>query len=109
MREELHELPAEGLACLCCGEARPEIGEERTAEYDLVPAHVVKIVHVWKKYGPCSCGGFHSSSAGEVIAASGPAKKSYMWVAVGYRDGKPIHRFAYHPSRAGASRTSGAS
>jgi len=30
-----------------------------------------------------------------------PGKKSYMWVARGYRDGKPIHRFAYNPSRSG--------
>ncbi|WP_083819868.1 IS66 family transposase [Gracilinema caldarium] len=25
-----------------------------------------------------------------------------MWAAVGYVDGKPIHRFAYHPSRSGS-------
>jgi len=194
VREELHELAAEDRLCPCCGQARPEIGEERTAEYDLVPAHVVKIVHVRKKYGPCPCGGFHASGASEVIAAPGPAKivrgsdftnrtiaffltakysdaipfyrmermlarsgllvsraglcklavsvgrsigdliglmnrdiarspvmlmdettvqvlgsgegppgkKSYMWAAVGYCDGKPIHRFAYHENRAGS-------
>lgn len=194
VREVLHEMPAEGRACPCCGEARPEIGEERSAEYDLVPAHIVKIIHVRKKYGPCSCDAFRGSGASEVVAAPGPAKivkgsdfsnrtiaffmtakysdaipfyrlermlsrsgllvsraglcklavsvgrsisgliefmnrdiagspvmlmdettvqvlgagagppgkKSYMWVAVGYRDGKPIYRFAYHQSRAGA-------
>jgi len=194
LREELHELPAEDRACPCCGKARPEIGEERSSEYDLVPAHVVKIVHVRKKYGPCSCAAFHACGAGEVIAAPGPAKivkgsdftnrtiaffltakyadaipfyrmekmlsrsgllvsraglckvavsvgrsigdlvelmnrdiarspvmlmdettvqvlkhgegppgkKSYMWVAVGYRDGRPILRFSYHESRSGS-------
>jgi len=194
VREELHELPAEDRACPCCGESRPEIGEERTAEYDLVPEHVVKIVHVRKKYGPCSCGAFHCSGASEVIAAPAPAKivrgsdftnrtiaffmtakyadaipfyrmekmlarsglevsraglcklaasvgrsigdlvelmnrdiarspvmlmdettvqvlkdgegppgkKSYMWVAVGFRDGRQIRRFAYHESRSGS-------
>jgi len=191
VREELHELTDEDRVCPCCGEARPEIGEERTTEYDLVPAHVLKVIHVRKKYGPCSCGAFHASGASEVVAAPGPAKivrgsdftnrtiaffltakysdaipfyrmermlsrsgllvsrsglcklavsvgrsigdlvglmnrdiarspvmlmdettvqvlgsgegpsgkKSYMWAAVGYRDGKPIHRFAYHANR----------
>ena len=194
VREELHELSDLDRACPCCGGARPEIGEERTAEYDLVPEHVVKIVHVRKKYGPCSCAGFHASGAGEVVAAPAPAKivrgsdftnrtiaffmtakytdaipfyrmekmlarsglavsraglcklavsvgrsigdlvelmnrdiarspvmlmdettvqvlkdgdgppgkKSYMWVAVGWRDGRQIRRFAYHPSRSGS-------
>jgi transposase len=53
VREEIHELPAGDRLCPCCGEPRPEIGEVRTVEYDLVPAHVVKIVHRRKKYGPC--------------------------------------------------------
>ena len=193
VREILHELDGEDRACPACGEARPEIGEERTSEYDLVPAHVVKIVHIRRKYGPCACAVCSSSGAPAVLVASGPAKivkgsdftnrtiaffltgkyadaipfyrmskmleraglvvgrstlcklamsvgraigdlveamnrdlarspvmlmdettvqvlkegegppgKSYMWVARGYRDGKPIHRFAYHKSRAGS-------
>jgi transposase len=194
VREEIHELSDAERTCPCCGEARPEIGEERSAEYDLVPAHVVKIVHVRKKYGPCTCDAFHATQRDVVIAAPGPAKlvrgsdftnrtiaffltakyadaipfyrmermlgragllvsraglcnlavsagraigdligfmnrdiarspvmlmdettvqvlsggegppgkKSYMWVAVGYRDGKPIHRFAYHGNRSGS-------
>jgi transposase len=32
----------------------------------------------------------------------GPPGKSYMWVALGYRDGKPIRRFAYHKNREGS-------
>mgnify|MGYP005845377557 FL=1 len=58
IREEIHELSAADRACPCCGKDRPEIGEERSAEYDLVAAHVVKIVHVQKQYGPCSCEAF---------------------------------------------------
>jgi transposase len=191
VREEIHELPAADRVCPCCGKERPVIGEERTAEYDLVPAHVVKIVHVMKKYGPCDCDGFEATGTSKVLAAPGPVKivkgsdftnrtiaflltakyadaipfyrmegmldryglsvsraglcklavstgksiaplidlmnrdivrspvmvmdettlqvlgsgppgkKSYMWVAVGYRDGRPIKRFAYHENRSG--------
>ena len=194
VREEIHELCAEDRLCPCCGEPRPEIGEDKTAEYDLVPAHVVKIVHRRKKYGPCSCEAFAASTAARVVSAPGPAKivpgsdftnrsiaffltakyadaipfyrmermlarsgllvsraglcklavsvgraigdlvammnedlarspvllmdettvqvlkeglgppgkKSYLWAVLGYADGKPIHRFAYHPSRSGS-------
>lgn len=193
VQEVVHELDEAERACPCCGQARPQIGEERTSEYDLVPAHLVKIVHVRKKYGPCSCARFEEGTAPRVIAAAGPAKivkgsdftnrtiaffltgkyadaipffrmtklldraglvvsratlcnlacsvgrsladlieamnrdivrspvmvmdettvqvlksgesppgKSYMWVAVGYREGKPIKRFAYHHGREGS-------
>jgi hypothetical protein len=37
----------------------------------------------------------------QVLGSGPPGKKSYMWVAVGYRDGKPIKRFAYHENRSG--------
>jgi len=192
--EEIHELAAQERLCPCCGSERPEIGEERSAEYDLIPAHVVKIVHIRKKYGPCRCEAFQESEAPNVVIAPGPAKivpgsdftnrtiaffitgkyqdaipfyrmvkmlsrdglivsraglcnvallvgnalgdlieimnrdiarspvmlmdettvqvlkhktappgkKSYMWAAVGFIDGKPIYRFAYHPSRSGS-------
>lgn len=74
VREELHELSSVDRRCPCCGDERPVIGEERTSEYDLVPAHVVKVVHVRKKYGPCACEGFVASGAPTVLAAPGPAK-----------------------------------
>jgi transposase len=193
VREVVYELNEEERACPCCGKARREIGEERSSEYDLVPAHLVKIVHIRKKYGPCACMGFTESEATSVITAGGPAKivkgsdftnrtiaffltgkyadalpfyrmekvlersglvipratlsnlaisvgrslgdlielmnrdiarspvllmdettvqvlktgegppgKSYMWGALGYRDGKPIRRFAYHKNREGS-------
>ena len=190
--EVIHDLNPEEKTCPCCGEARPEIGEERSSEFDLVPAHVRRIDHVRKKYGPCACIAFQASGSAPIKTAAGPAKivrgsdftnrtiaffltakyadaipfhrmtrlldraglvttratlcnlaqavgrsigdlietmnrdiaaspvmlmdettvqvlksgegppgKSYMWAAVGFRDGKPIHRFAYHKSRAG--------
>jgi len=193
VHEVIHELPDHDRACTCCGETRPEIGEDRTSEFDLVPAHVMKIVHVRRKYGPCTCESFAASGSRSIIVAPGPAKvvpgsdftnrtialfltgkfadavpfyrmakildraglvisraalcklamsvgrsvadlidlmnrdivrspvmlmdettlkvlrngegppgKSYMWVALGYLDGKPIHRFAYHAGRDGA-------
>ena len=74
IREAIHELSAADRACSCCGKDRPEIGEERSAEYDLVAAHVVKIVHVQKQYGPCSFEAFRSAGKTEVIAAPGPVK-----------------------------------
>jgi transposase len=195
VREEIHELTGEDRRCPCCGKDRPVIGEDRTAEYDLVPAHIVKIVHVRMKYGPCDCEDFAGSGATTVVAARGPGKivpgsdftnrtiaffmtakyadaipfyrmermlgrsglmvsraalcklavsvgraiaplidlmntdlsrspvllmdettvqvlkesaesppgkKSYFWAVRGYSDGKPILRFAYHPSRSGS-------
>lgn len=74
VREEIHELPADDRRCPCCGEDRPIIGEDRTSEYDLVPAHVVKVVHVRRKYGPCACEDFRASGAPTILSAPGPAK-----------------------------------
>jgi len=71
VREVIHELPDRDRACPCCGETRPEIGEERTSEYSIVPAHAMKLVHVRKKYGPCTCGNFASSGSKSVISAAG--------------------------------------
>jgi transposase len=191
--ETVHELPEVDRQCPCCGKERAIIGDVRTSEYDLVPAHVVKIVHTRRKYGPCDCEAFADSDEAPILIAPAPAKivpgsdftnrttaffmtskyadaipfyrmekmlersglvvsraalskqaisvgraigdlvelmnrdlmhspvllmdettvqvlnekdksnesKSYMWVMRGYKDGKPIHRFVYHPSRSG--------
>lgn len=191
--EKIHELAGTDRACPCCGKDRPVIGEERSSEYDLVPAHFVKIVHVRHKYGPCACERFEESETAPILIAPPPVKvipgsdfsnrttaffmtakyadsipfyrmskvleryglgisratlsnqaiavgraigplidlmnrdlmnspvllmdettvqvldesgknntsKSYMWVQRGFHDGKPIHRFSYHHSRAG--------
>lgn len=192
--ETVHELPEEARRCPCCGKERAVIGEERTSEFDLVPAHVMKVVHVRRKYGPCQCDAFADSDESPILIAPAPAKivpgsdftnrttaffmtskysdsipfyrmesmlersglmvsraalskqaisvgraigdlielmnqdlmrspvllmdettvqvlnekhksndsKSYMWVMRGYKDGKPIHRFSYNPSRSGS-------
>ena len=191
--EIVHDLGDEEKRCPCCGKERPRIGEDRTSEYDLVPAHVVEHVHIVRKYGPCSCEAFGEEGKAPIIAAVGPAKiipgsdftnrtiaffmtakysdaipfyrmekmlardglivsraalcnqavavgraiaelleamdrdirsspvilmdettvqvlkdergppgrKSYMWLSRGYRDGRPIHLFRYHATRAG--------
>ena len=191
--EQIHELEGEDRSCPCCGKDRPKIGEERSSEYDLVPAHFIKIVHIRHKYGSCTCEAFEESGTASVIIAPPPAKiipgsdfsnrttaffmtakyadaipfyrmakmlvryglvmtratlsnqaiavgraigslielmnrdlmnspvllmdettlqvldekeksntsQSYMWVQRGFYDGKPIHRFTYHPSRSG--------
>jgi hypothetical protein len=72
--EVIHDLNPEERSCPCCGEARPEIGEERSSEYDLVPAHVRRIEHVRKKYGPCACSAFQASGTAPIKTAAGPAK-----------------------------------
>lgn len=192
--ERIHELESDDRACPCCGKDRPKIGADTSCEYDLVPSHFVKIVHVRHKYGPCACASFEESGTASVITAPAPAKiipgsdfsnrttaffmtakyadaipfyrmakmlvryglvitratlsnqaiavgraigslielmnrdlmnspvllmdettvqvldekdksntsKSYMWVQRGFYDGKPIHRFTYHPTRSGA-------
>jgi transposase len=192
--EKVHELEGEERSCPCCGKERPVIGEQRSSEYDLVPAHFVKIVHVRRKYGPCKCEGFEESEAAPILIAPAPAKiipgsdfsnrttaffmtakyadaipfyrmekmlaryglilsratlsnqaiavgraieglidvmnrdlmsspvllmdettvqvleesgkentsQSCMWVQRGFFDGRPIHRFSYHPSRSGS-------
>lgn len=193
IREVIHELEAEERSCPCCGKERPVIGEERSEEYDLVPAHVEKVVHIMKSYGPCDCESFAQGVEKQVVRAPGPAKivkgsdftnqsiaffltakyadavpfyrlsrmlersglfvsraglsnlamavgrslgdlidamkrdiatspvmlmdettvkvlkagegppgNSYMWVAQGYLEGRPIKRFVYHPSRSGS-------
>lgn len=72
--EILHDLSDDEKRCPCCGETRPSIGEQRTSEYDLVPAHVVERVHIMKKYGPCACEAFATSGLPTIAATPGPAK-----------------------------------
>jgi transposase len=72
--EQIHELDESDRRCGCCGAERPVIGEERTSEYDLVPEHIVKIVHVRKKYGPCSCENCRREGREGIDIAPGPVK-----------------------------------
>jgi transposase len=73
-QEIVHDLTDEEKTCPCCGKQRPLIGEDKSSEYDLVPAHVVELVHIIKKYGPCNCEGFAQAEEPTIIAAKGPAK-----------------------------------
>lgn len=109
--EELHELSGEDRRCGCCGSERPVIGEERSSEYDLVPEHVVKIVHVRRKYGPCGCEAFADLETSEVIIAPGPAKiipgsdftnrTTAFFMTAKYADAIPFYRMEKMLARSG--------
>lgn len=111
VREVIHELDSDERQCPCCGEARPEIGEQRSSEYHLIPAHVEKIVHVRKKYGPCTCDAFAETEEPEVIAAPGPSKivpgsdfsnqTIAFFIAAKYADAIPYYRMAKMLRRSG--------
>jgi transposase len=111
--EQLHELPDEERRCSCCGTDRPVIGEERSAEYDLIPEHVVKIVHVRRKYGPCSCEAFTNSKQNAVIVAPGPVKiipgsdftnrTTAFFMTAKYADAIPFYRMEKMLARSGLS------
>ena len=70
--EIVHDLPDEEKLCPCCGGNRLPIGEERTSEYDLIPARVVEQVHIVKKFGPCRCEDFAASGNATILSAPGP-------------------------------------
>jgi transposase/uncharacterized protein (DUF1810 family) len=109
--EIVHDLTDDEQRCPCCGEKRPSIGEDRTAEYDLVPAHVVERVHIIKKYGPCSCDGFAESGARAVVTAAGPAKiipgsdftnrTTAFFMTAKYADAIPFYRMEKMLAREG--------
>ena len=113
VREVIHKLPPEERACPACGEERPVIGEERSSEYHLVPAHVEKIVHVRKVYGPCSCDGFEASGVVTVLTAPGAAKivpgsdfsngSIAFFITGKYADAVPFYRMATMLDRSGLS------
>ena len=109
--EIVHDLTDDERRCPCCGEARQSIGEERTSEYDLVPAHVVERVHIIKKYGPCTCEAFVQSGAKAVVAAAGPAKiipgsdftnrTTAFFMTAKYADAIPFYRMEKMLAREG--------
>jgi transposase len=109
--EQVHELSEEDRRCACCGTERPVIGEERSSEYDLVPEHVVKIVHLRRKYGPCTCDAFACSGEREVVNAPGPAKiikgsdftnrTTAFFMTAKYADAIPFYRMEKMLARSG--------
>ena len=72
--EIIYELSNEEKSCKCCGKTRPIIGEDRSEELDIIPAQVKKLVHIVKKYGPCTCDDFLNSGESEVVRAVKPER-----------------------------------
>jgi transposase len=100
--EVLHDLPEAEKLCPCCGRERTQIGEERSEEIQIIPAHVVVHEHVRPKYGPCPCEEFEFSGAKTIAVAPAPAKiasgslfsnHTAAFFLVGkYADGLPFYR-----------------
>jgi transposase len=72
--EVIHELCEADSACPWCNCPRPKIGEERSEEYEVIPAQVIVKVHVRAKYGPCQCDDFAGHDEPAIVTAPGPVK-----------------------------------
>jgi transposase len=72
--EIVYELSDEEKACKCCGKTRPVIGDDRTEELDIIPAQFKKLIHIVKKYGPCSCDESFNAGEKEVARAVKPER-----------------------------------
>jgi len=115
--ELVHDLSAAEKLCRSCGCERPLIRQERSEEFDLVPAKVVRIVHLKNVYGPCHCDGFAGSGEKTMVTAKGPAKivkgsdftnrSIALCIAAKYADGIPFARVEkiYERSGLDVSRT----
>ena len=74
-REEvIHDLSEEERKCSCCGKERPCIGSDSTEELEFIPAKIVVLKHIKKKYGPCTCEASMEAENSEVITASMPPR-----------------------------------
>lgn len=74
VEEHVYELSESERQCRYCGKTHPIIGEERTEELDIIPMQIKKVVHIAKKYGPCSCDEFLNEGEKEVIKAEKPKR-----------------------------------
>lgn len=102
--EKIHELEEADRSCPCCGRNRPVIGDERSSEYDLVPSHFVKIIHVRHKYGPCACADFKESENAPIVIAPAPVKiipgsdfsnrTTAFFMTAKYADAIPFYRMS---------------
>lgn len=72
--EIVYELDESEKGCNCCGKNRPIVGEDRSEELSIIPMQIKKIVHVAKKYGPCSCDEFLNSGEKEILTAPKPLR-----------------------------------
>jgi len=109
--ELVHDLSDEEKACPCCGTARPLLKQERSEEFDLVPAKVVRIVHLRNVYGPCRCDEFGEYGEKTILTAKGPAKivkgsdftnrSIALCIGAKYADGIPFARVEKIYARSG--------
>lgn len=74
VEEHIHELGDSERECKYCGKMHPVVGEERTEELDIIPMQIKKIVHITKKYGPCSCDDYLNSGEKEMLKAEKPKR-----------------------------------
>ena len=72
--EIIHELAEEDSACPWCNCQRPKIGEERSEEYEVIPAQLIVKVHIRVKYGPCQCDDFAGHDEKAIVTAPGPVR-----------------------------------
>jgi len=84
VEEHIYELSESERECKYCGKTHPVIGEDRTEELDIIPMQIKKVVHIAKKYGPCSCDDFLNSGEKEIIKAEKPKRIiPYSYVSPG--------------------------
>lgn len=109
--EVVHDLSDAEKTCPCCGSARPLLKQERSEEFDLVPAKVIRLVHLRNVYGPCKCEAFGESDEKMILTAKGPAKivkgsdftnrSIALCIAAKYADGIPFARVEKIYARSG--------
>lgn len=74
VEEHIYELSESEKECKFCGKTHPVIGEDRTEELDIIPMQIKKVVHIAKKYGPCTCDEFLNSGEKEILKAEKPKR-----------------------------------
>lgn len=84
VEEHIYELEGSEKECKYCGKTHPIIGEDRSEELDIIPMQIKKVVHIAKKYGPCTCDEFLNSGEKEIIKAEKPKRIiPYSYVSPG--------------------------
>lgn len=66
----LHDLPVEEQVCPDCGEGMHPMGEEIREEYKIIPARIVLVKHIQRKY---TCGNCHDDGTHTIVTAPMPA------------------------------------
>jgi len=109
--EIVHDLTDDEQRCPCCGEKRPSIGEDRTAEYDLVPAHVVEASPYHQEVRALLLRWLRGERRQAVVTAAGPAKiipgsdftnrTTAFFMTAKYADAIPFYRMEKMLAREG--------